>query len=225
MTANNDFGIICVDNFYQYPDEIVNFANSCEYHISSPNYPGRRTHPLFEINNDFYLMFTKRLMSILFDLNNTMVNFSIDTRFSKISKISDDDLINIGGVHLDNAPLDNDLIAFAGVIYLNKEYDLNCGTSLFKFNMIPPDNLNTIYLRWDEYANKDKTLFRQYFTETVRFQNIYNRLVLYDASYLHAINKLTDGDHERLTQVFFCDKITSDSPPPRWRACSYDYNK
>jgi hypothetical protein len=225
MTINNDFGVICVDNFYSNPDKVVEFAHSCEYNIFSPNYPGKRTAPLFEINNDFYLMFTKKLLSTMFDLDNTMVNFSIDTRFSKISKISDDEKINMGGIHLDNSPLDNENIAFAGIIYLNKNYDLNCGTSLFKINTRPPDNLNTMYVPWEEYATRDKTEYRQFFTETIRFQNIYNRLVLYDASYLHGINKLANDNEDRLVQVFFCDKITTDSPPPRWRASSYDYNQ
>jgi hypothetical protein len=224
MTVNNDFGIICVDNFYNDPDSVVEYALSCDYTITDKHFPGARTEPLFNINYDFYQnIFCKKLMSILFDLDNTYVNFSIDTRFHKIKKISNDPSVNLGGVHLDGG-LFGQKLAFAGVIYLNKNYNLNCGTSIFikKTDTLP--EFNTLDEKWHNYANDDKQQYRNNFIETIRFQNIYNRLILYDSCHMHAINTLA-SDEDRLTQVFFCDSIISGTFPPGLRAKQYEYYK
>lgn len=224
MTANNDFGVICIDNFYDDPDAVVDYAMSCDYSVVGPNYPGARTEPLFLINPDFYQnIFCKKLMSVLFDLNNTSVNFSIDTRFHKINKISDDFDINLGGIHTDGGP-DGSEMPFAGVIYLNKNYDLDCGTSIFKKKTEIPLEFDTMQKEWSQYANNNKKQYRDYFIETIRFQNIYNRMILYDSCHIHAINKLAVDD-SRLTQVFFCDSIVANSFPPRLRSKKYEYHK
>lgn len=217
MTIQNDFGIICVDNFYNDPDAIVEYANSCKYDILNTNYPGSRTAPLYEINPFLYDIFTKKIMSILFDLENTNINFSLDSRFHKIDKISNDKKVNMGGIHCDDS-----VIAFAGVIYLNKNYDLDCGTSIFQRHTMPPPELDTLEKKWNEYADMDKEEYRKFYTEIVKFQNVYNRMILYDTCYLHSINSLASDD-TRLTQVFFCDSITSSSAPPRMRSKKYEY--
>ena len=46
---------LCVDNFFQEPDKVVEFANSLTF--TKPkiaNYPGKRSEALYLINNEFF---------------------------------------------------------------------------------------------------------------------------------------------------------------------------
>ena len=57
----------------------------------------------------------------------------------------------------------------------------------------------------------------QHFIETVRFNNVYNRLISFDGQTYHGANNFFTDKEPRLTQVFFVRSIKSKSKPPLQR--------
>ena len=62
----------------------------------------------------------------------------------------------------------------------------------------------------DEY-NKAYNSYHDQFEETVKVKNVYNRLVLFNSTSLHAVQ--TYGTKERLTMAFFNNYIQNTLPP------------
>ena len=56
------------------------------------------------------------------------------------------------------------------------------------------------------------------FLESLRFNNIYNRLVTYSGKDYHKCNSFYSGKNERLTLVFFVKKIQVNRHPPLQRS-------
>ena len=108
-----------------------------------------------------------------------------------------------------------------GLIYLNPTIDPDCGTSLFQINETPTLNdsaKDDFYLKgidndFDESLKKHNGSF----TETVRFQNIYNRLISFDGHTAHGANSLYTDIQPRLTQVFFVKKLECTGSGPMQR--------
>ena len=52
------------------------------------------------------------------------------------------------------------------------------------------------------------------FKETVRFNNIYNRMICFDSQTFHGINSFYTEKEPRLTQAFFVVSLETDSGMP-----------
>lgn len=98
---------------------------------------------------------------------------------------------------------------FAGVIYLTPNAPLNAGTSLFKPNASFNEEKYQTALKQSETNFRTNqpvsTEFHSMFDETVRVNNVYNTLILFNAQTYHAANEFF-GDSlatGRLAQVFF----------------------
>jgi hypothetical protein len=221
------FPTICVDNFFDEPDKVRELAYSLEYntcHQSNSSWPGLRTKPLHQICDDFFQLFCQKFLRLFFDYkNNKPTNWGIEAAFQRFP-VGQYGNISSGWVHKDECPL-------AGLIYLNPEIDYSCGTSLFKPNKFI-SGMNTEYaslkdeqhLRFDSkkehlYENA-KNEYNSNFTETVRFGNVYNRLICYSGDMYHGVqNFFGNENQERLTLVFFVDSIGATSfPIPRMRS-------
>ena len=217
--ADRQFPVICVDDFYDDPYKIRDFALSCEFSKPDGNYPGERTVPLYQINPAFFRSFCNRLFSLYFHYpeNNGVdgVGWSIDTYFQKIYPFHEDPTspLNSGWIHKDNG------FACAGVIYLNPDSYSNAGTSFYKlkkdiFHVDADYELrNELYaeeeLDLDEYKTQQQKVNNQYI-KTVEVGNVFNRLAFYGADIPHKENCFVASDTEpRLTQVFFVEKIKS----------------
>jgi hypothetical protein len=224
--------ITCVDNFYEDPDSIVEFANSLTFGGAYDNegvYPGLRTPRLHLIDENFYDAFCGKVLSLFFDygLQQIPMKWTIDTAFQKILPFTSDKdpIINSGWIHIDNnSPV-------AGVIYLNKDTNLNAGTSIYQvkypelYDKNNPDNYGDNSSRIDLYDNQkiDLTEYRRkkikhetLFDKTIDFSNVYNRLILYDSKTWHKESSfiINSQDDARLTQVFFIDPEESDYSSP-----------
>ena len=99
-------------------------------------------------------------------------------------------------------------LANEGQVFLTGPYD-----SFIAYMM--PEACQSYTVRCN---NNDK------FYETVRFQNIYNRLIIYDAQEYHRANNFDVGDSDRLTLVFFIGGINSDTPLPKERVVNEDFD-
>lgn len=214
------FPITCVDNFYQDPDSVVEFANSLTFEKIPGIYPGLRTNPLHLVNEKFFDLFCEKLFSLFFDYQQTPVKWNVVTKFQKILPFTSDEdpVINSGWIHLDECSV------AAGVIYLNKDTNLNAGTSIYqvKYPDLYQNNI-TDYgdatPRIDLYAGEkiDIVEYRRkkieqeiLFEKTLDISNVYNRLILYDSETWHKESSfIINSQDARLTQVFFIKSVES----------------
>jgi hypothetical protein len=228
---NKLFPVLCVDNFYNNPDEIREFALSLNYDnpLNSTGYwTGEQTNSLHIDYPDFFASFSKRFFSLYYDFNATgPINWVLETKFNKVYPFSNQN--NLGWIHSDHNAI------LAGIIYLNKTpvndqgtalYDLNDGIdyldyvenvksleqeryALFKHSsgILPIDFDNESY-------NQAVTNNNNMFTETTRFKNKYNRLISYPGSQYHAATSThIPGEPFRLTQLIFVKNLHAPGTP------------
>ena len=108
----------------------------------------------------------------------------------------------------------------AGLIYLTPDIERDTGTSLF--DMRKEKTLDD----WEDTMNVKAPLYkgepvndeeikeqwerhRSCFIEKVRFENVYNRLIMYDTKEFHGVNSyyIPKDKDDRLTLVFFIGGI------------------
>jgi hypothetical protein len=210
------FPTICVDNFFNDPDLVRNFALSLEYY-EGENFPGKRTKLLSDLSPHYFSLFCEKLFYLNFDLKEKEVSWEVQTYFQLISP-NEYEEVDVGWIHQDIN------YVYAGIIYLSPLISKDCGTSIFR----KKKDYNYNYSLNNEYKiemftefnsnNKKKYIEKNkenndMYEETIKFNNIYNRLICYDASQFHGVNKLYDEKNVRLTQVFFVNKIKSDYFP------------
>ena len=119
-----------------------------------------------------------------------------------------------------------DEVGIAGLIYLTPNANLNSGTSIYKLkenhNFTKEDGKSILKLKEDLYLNDsvdekkwDKMIEKNYsdFDETIRFNNIYNRLICYDTFSWHSAMSTNAGVDDRLTLVFFIRGIQASMYP------------
>jgi hypothetical protein len=215
------FPAMCVDNFYENPDSIREFALSQPFYKAEDGaWPGKRTKELHEIDSKFFHDFCAKVFSIYYDFAFADIEWTISTNFQLIEPLSFDknSLKNHGWIHVDESTV------FAGIIYLNPTIDINCGTSLFKVidEEKMKNNQTTAKSNYYKYGidknyESDILDHNQNFIETMRFNNIYNRLISFDGQTYHGANNFFTDKEPRLTQVFFVRSIKSKSKPPLQR--------
>ena len=211
---------VSVDGFFRNP------AKMCEYSATLEKlpqqigqWPGKRSKNLQEIAPDFSNAILQKVLSCYGDgirwkraslyFQEIHCNYPNDKN----------DVRNKGWIHMDFNPT-HSLSELAGLIYLSQGIDPDSGTSLF--NRIPiTQEIEEDYYKINENANAEKRpretaptykeVYEQhesYFIEKVRFQNIYNRMILYDTNEFHRANSYYSGmPGPRLTLVFFIEEI------------------
>ncbi len=199
--------VTIVDDFLDQPDEWREYALGCEYFKSVGRWPGFRTKPLAEINKVMHNRFMIRLLSLFLEPKDNDLMFEAKGTFQKIPPGTGE-----GWVHRDNQ------VATA-IVYLNPDADLNAGTSLFRpkknniWSMMY-DNVRKENYRGNisaEEAEPYRLEYNSQFEETVRINNVYNRLVVFEGGIHHAANVLQSNGDDRLTLVFFIDALYSRS--------------
>ena len=220
------FPAVIVDDFFDDPDYIRNLGSVLPYHPPTGGitvWPGKRTDLISDIEDERFIRlfhYTGKKILSIFQPSNPLT-WQIILQFQKIQPYSENkwDRVNRGWVHHDGTGGTN--VKFGGIIYLNKNADKDTGTSVYKMKNgihtcedheveqksklyggenIDIDRYNQIY---DEYHDQ--------FEETIKVDNIYNRLLLFGGDVLHGVR--TFGTEERLTLVFFCQNIGDMTPP------------
>jgi hypothetical protein len=204
-----NFPVICIDNFYSDPDRVRKFALTQDYSKDPEGrWPGIRTNDLSLIDVDFFNLFCKKILSVYFDLDTVEISYTLRTMFQLINPYEKDILSpkNQGWIHYDNGSI------LSGVIYLNKTPYLNSGTSLHMLN--DPSGLELGNTKENFYIhgkdiNYNEVISRhnECFTETIRYNNVYNRMICFESSEAHCANNFFADNEPRLTQVFFIDDI------------------
>ena len=204
---------LCVDNFYSDPDKVREFALSLDYlKDDKGRWPGVRSQELFSVDREFHELFSKKVFSLFYDFKKTYLTWSVRTMFQIIHPYDTDPSSpkNTGWIHWDEGSV------FAGIIYLNKEFSYSNGTSLYKLidetKLDMGDTKEEFYLYGNDKNYDEKILeHNSAFVETVRYYNVYNRLICFDTSEAHGANNFFNEKEPRLTQVFFVDEFTSSS--------------
>lgn len=234
-----NFPSMCVDDFFNAPDQVRNYALSLDFSKQPGNYPGLRTLPIHEIDKEFFNEFCLKLFSIFFNYNVENIGWEVNAYFQKIYPYSEDrnSLLNSGWYHEDSGNC-----FAAGVVYLNPDANLDSGTTIGKLNgkIYDPslyDLRNKFYLNMrpsHKYISSSKdnifycdqecpdidiyqSLLLQHnngFDKTLEFKNIYNRMIFYDTAHFHKETNFFAHENEpRLTLVFFVTKIDCGDAP------------
>ena len=205
------FPSLIVDNFFDYPDKVIDFANTLEYNKSvDGRWPGKRSNFLHEVNLELFYYTCSKIYRIFYP--NGVENYKISMLFQYIEPYSFD---NRGWIHQDTSQ-------FGGIIYLTKEPEVGTGTSLYEptrgwfnpstYNM---DVKNKQYLdeKFDEGDyNNVKKFCDDSFAETVRVENVFNRLFMFDGTVWHGVPNF--GTKPRLTLAFFGKGIIDEVREP-----------
>ena len=222
------FWPVTLDNFFDNPDEIrelgLRMLESDKYPSPTGHWPGYRSGPLYRIDEVLAQSISCRILNCYFNLNWEQVFWNkCNLQFQLISSRDKDknNIKNKGGIHRDGVdprkhhhPDPGDADELAGLIYLTPDIERNTGTSLF--NMKKDKTLED----WDKTIGARKPLnkgdtvseeeneekwekHRSCFIEKVRFENIYNRLIMYDAKEWHTANSYYTSKDNRLTLGFF----------------------
>lgn len=213
------FPNLSINNFFDNPEDIVRFSKNIDYFPSKTgSYPGVRSRPLHLIYPQLFHQFTNAVFANFYN-KGTDIKFDALVNFHKITPFAKDKkhITNQGWLHYDPAVL-------AGLVYLNKQADLDTGTSLYvskgklKHDWSKGEDLKVnLYLNGScnqEEYEKEMNNTNNKFVKAIEFNNIFNTLICYDGQNYHKINNMNIGTGEdRLTLVFFINNITVDGTP------------
>jgi hypothetical protein len=196
------FPTVVVDDFFADPQKIIEWANTLEYDLISPNYPGARTQCLSTINEKVFEQILVKILSIL-----NIKNFECDAHIH-FQKVPSD--FSKGIIHRD--------ATLTSIVFLNENTEeFNSGTSTYKpkneFPNIEGELMKEIigskdYGKYEEVTDKVNSQF----TNSININGEYNRMVLFDGmENYHAANEF--GHEERLTLICFIDKLGSAEDP------------
>jgi len=207
--------LVCRDNYFENPDEIVELSKSLNYSRAA-YFPGKRTVNLLGVEEPIIKSFADWFADrISYDVFPGISMYELYLCFH-INDPCTNPLYNKGWIH-------NDYGNLAGLVYLTEgEENINTGTSIFTSDNDDP--IDAKELPTDTAALKEFYLYnkitpeyvagfennRQSFEsrETVRIGNKYNRLIAYDSKMWHRPNSFsTETNSPRLTLLFFISQF------------------
>ena len=236
------FWPVTLDNFFDNPDEIRevglrSLATGKVFRSSDEEgqWPGQRSDHLWKIDEKLSQRMCEKILSCYFNLDFEKIFWnSFETQFQLIPRLSKDknNSKNKGWIHTDGVdarknhhPDQEEQPQLSGLIYLTPDIERDTGTSLFnmKKDKTLQDWDETIEIRKkihlgdpavsDEEVKELWQKHRNCFIEKVRFENIYNRLIMYDTKEWHGPNSLYTPKDNRLTLVFFIRGILANKWP------------
>jgi hypothetical protein len=177
---------IVIDNFYEKPDKVREFALQCAYFHHPNNHKGCRTEACYRFPG-----LKERFEQLIGRGITNWTTYGTNGTFQYCLKG-------------DETVYHADTQQYAGVLYLTPDAPPNAGTSLYRSRIT-----KKMKYSGDEYH----TVFRNGHLDETDFEvvdtigNVYNRLILFDAKCLHAgINYFgTCKEDGRLFQLFFFD--------------------
>ena len=177
-----------IDNFYNDPYAVRDFALKQEFYSDIDWYKGNRTKEQFIVpgtKEAFERIIGKKIVR-------WTEHHGMCGRFQYCT--AQDDLV----YHCDDQ-------TFAGMVYLTPNAPFSCGTSLFAHKKTGLRNENDFgnFDIFSETGFYDKSKFELVDTAG----NVFNRLVLFDAKCIHSANEYfgTDITNSRLFHLFFFD--------------------
>ena len=205
----NLYPVTVIENFYENPDSIREFALAQKYTFCHERtnleyvYPGSRTKDLFDLDSNLHTEICKKLISVFHNTEYDYMRWAVSTNFQGVSEE-----YSQGVIHTDQNTI------FAGVLYLTPSAPLDTGTSLFRKNITFDETkyqqaLDDNDKRFRAGKIAMDTSYHSMFDEIVRVNNVYNTLIIYEGRHFHAANRFFGKTlkDSRLAQVFFINKI------------------
>lgn len=191
VNPNYNNGAWIVDNFYRDPDSVREFALAQEYQVNvdgEQGYIGRRTKKQFlfpGLKEEFERIMGRKITR--------WEEHGMNGRFQTAQ--AGDPLV----FHCD-------LQSWAGMLYLTPNAPYQTGTTTYAIkgtNIRHRDQPEVHQAFHPESRNFDRTPFEQIDV----FGNVYNRLVIFNAGYLHSASEYFgfNQQNSRLWQMFFFD--------------------
>jgi FkbM family methyltransferase len=195
--SNINPNLIVIDDFYTNPDEIRKYALSLNYQPpKNHGAVGFRCQEGRKILDGTKQLFEKLLHKSIPNGNNIGEwNYSTNGCFQ---------WCNASVPIVYHADSQN----YAGIIYLTPDAPPQCGTSFLRHKKYKIRN-NKIFSKSDWYESdlnyKEPHLDKTQWEIVDSIGNVYNRLVIFDAHYIHAVTEYfgEDINNSRLFQLFF----------------------
>jgi hypothetical protein len=203
----NLYPITVVNDFYESPDEIRRFALTqkfqyCKAPEEKYGWPGCRTKDISILDNSLYQKVCSKIISLFHNFEHDLMRWEITTSFQLVSKRFEKGLIHKDGN-----------VVFAGIIYLSPNAPLDSGTSIYRQNNLFDEQRYSKALDQNDFMltrGKNPSFdYHDMFEETIRVNNVYNSLILFEGDQYHAANNFygTDKEDSRLTQTFFIRRV------------------
>jgi hypothetical protein len=177
---------LVIDNFYENPDKVREFALQCNFKYHPNNHKGCRTEECYRFPG-----LKKRFEQLIGRGIRNWEHYGTNGCFQYC-------------INGDETVYHSDSQQYAGVLYLTPDAPPDSGTGLYRSRITKkmkygPDEYHTVFRN----GHLDETDFEM----VDRIGNVYNRLILFDAKCLHAgINYFgTNKEDGRLFQLFFFD--------------------
>jgi len=211
----NIIPVSIVDNFLPNPDKIREWALTLNYKPDPQgHWPGTRSDEISNINRPFYDFFCKRYFSLFWDVRNDPLTWDSNLGFQKTTKD-----YGSGWVHSDGQ-----ISQLTAIVYLNPNPAPNSGTSIMKLKdptVLPKPEWHDAKRRQilGERNNPELAKIQEQansiYEESIRVNNVYNRLITFDAHMHHAAHDYLGGkdNEERLTLVMFVNRIVTPRGP------------
>jgi hypothetical protein len=194
---------IILDNFFRYPEKIVDFAKSLNYAESNDGrWPGKRSGLIHEIDPIFFNEFCRKVMKTLWPVEGDNFFYQCNLMFQSIPNVYPND----GWIHQDSDQI-------TAIVYLSKHKE--CGTSIFEPRFHKTTFANTtekkqIYINKD-FKNEKKLLKEnnEQYEETISVKSRFNRIIIFDSNQIHSAQKFLEKDisDDRLTLIGFFNNI------------------
>lgn len=203
----NLYPVTIVNDFYEDPDQLRNYALSQEYrYCQNPQdkygWPGCRTKDISELNQELYQKVCLKIVSLFHNSEHDFMRWNILTSFQIVEAKFDKGLIHQDGD-----------VVFAGIIYLSPEAPLDSGTSIYRKNKLFDEQRYSSAMEQNDLMLTSGMMpsfdYHEMFEETVRVNNVYNSLILFEGDQYHAANKFfgISKENSRLTQTFFIKRV------------------
>jgi hypothetical protein len=206
-----------VDDFFEDPDSIRAFGLQQQYQRDEEGrWPGTRAFNLVQLNDQLFQHMCHRMLSIFWEVGNSPIHWAAHGTFQQVGKEYGE-----GWVHQDADSL------ITAIVYLTPDSDRSAGTSIYRRKNITVP-LNPAYeeikrraylssqMATPEYLNA-RTGNNSLFEETVRVDNLYNRLLIFDSKLYHGVPAFDTGLPSRMTLTMFFSKIGTSALNPMQR--------
>ena len=194
------FPTLCVDGFFQNPDQVVSIAKQCPMERTSYR-PGTRSPCLSQVNVDFYNYVNTKILKLFYPGKD--FSYSASTHFQ--STFPDENTVD-GWVHQDANYM------LTAIIYLNH---CNVGTSIFtrkdefKLPVFAGDVKHNYFKNYEsidrperERIKKIKEEVNSQYDESISIQGKYNRFMCFDGNSYHTTQQGICNE-ERLILISF----------------------
>jgi hypothetical protein len=201
-----------VENFFDNPDEIVNWAKTLTYNKDTNGlWPGKRSQMLHEINVNFVNAYCYKLFHLIYGRDISQVEWDLNCQFQLINYEDISAENNQGWIHRDPKS------TLTVITYLTNGTNKS-GTTIYKPNKLGlgvGGDLKCKPLRNDYYKHNKKsnnyeeeiTKFNNNFTPVAKFYSNYNSTVAFDGGHYHGANWDLKPGEERLTLISFFNEI------------------